>query len=224
MTAPPPAASATSTAGTTQPRSAEERTPWIKRHRPVRNSWELGIYGGVFLPSTRHEFYEPDLGVEGFGYQRLARAGADLGLRVGYYPLSFLGLELEGGVMPMKVADGRPATLYTFRPVVLAQLPYRIAPFIRVGFGLLGISSPSLGKDIDPTLNVGGGVKFYINRLLALRLDIVNNVATARGVGNARSNNLEILLGLSLRLGKQKEAPAQSLRDTDGDGLYDPGQ
>ncbi|PCC67125.1 OmpA domain protein [Nannocystis exedens] len=224
VTAPPPAASATSTAGTTQPRSAEERTPWIKRHRPVRNSWELGIYGGVFLPSTRHEFYEPDLGVEGFGYQRLARAGADLGLRVGYYPLSFLGLELEGGVMPMKVADGRPATLYTFRPVVLAQLPYRIAPFIRVGFGLLGISSPSLGKDIDPTLNVGGGVKFYINRLLALRLDIVNNVATARGVGNARSNNLEILLGLSLRLGKQKEAPAQSLRDTDGDGLYDPGQ
>ncbi|MDC0715689.1 OmpA family protein [Nannocystis bainbridge] len=214
-----PAAPAASTGA----RASDNSTPWIKRYRPVRNSWELGIYGGVFLPSARHEFYEPDLRVEGFGYQRLGRAGADVGLRVGYYPLSFLGLELEGGVMPMRVADGSSATLYTFRPVAVAQLPYRIAPFVRVGFGLLGISSPTLGRDIDPTLNIGGGVKFYVNRLLALRLDIVDNVATARGVGNARSNNLEVLLGLSLRLGKHKDTAAP-LRDSDGDGLYDPGQ
>ncbi len=204
--------------------SADASTPWIKRHRPVRNSWELGIYGGVFLPSKSHEFYAPDLTVTGYGHQPLGRAGVDIGLRAGYYPLSFLGLELEAGVMPMKVADGSKATVYAFRPVALFQLPYRVAPFVRAGFGGIGISSPTLGKDFDPTFNIGGGVKFYINRLLLLRLDIVDNVATAVGIGNDRSNNLEVLLGLSLRLGKQpKDAPRQ-LIDSDGDGLYDPGQ
>ena len=211
--------------GSTGSATGSDQTPWIKRYRPVRNSWELGIYGGVFLPSPKHEFYDAKLDQPNYGHQSLARAGGDLGLRVGYYPASFLGIELEGGVIPIKVADGSRATMYSFRPVLLAQLPYRIAPFVRVGVGMLGISSAALGKDLDPSLNIGGGVKFYINRLLALRLDIVDNIATARGVGNQRSNNLEILLGLSLRLGKQKDpAPSRALIDTDLDTLYDPGQ
>ena len=83
------------------------RTRWIDRYRPVRNSWELGIYGGAFIPSKRHEFYAPKLDQPGLGHQPLARAGLDIGLRVGYYPLSFLGLELEGGVMPMAAECAR---------------------------------------------------------------------------------------------------------------------
>ncbi|MCA9689993.1 MAG: OmpA family protein, partial [Myxococcales bacterium] len=208
-----------------QPQSqpaGEAETPWIKRYRPVRNSWELGVYGGIFVPSSRHEFYRPNLAIEGYGHQPLASVGPDIGLRVGYYPLSFLGIELEGGVIPTSAADGNSATLFTFRPVALAQLPYRIAPFVRVGFGMIGISSSTLGNDIDPSLNFGGGLKFYINRLLVLRLDVIDNVATAYGVGNDRSHNLEVLLGLSLRLGKKKEE--RKLIDSDGDTLYDPGQ
>ena len=206
------------------PASGQEQTPWIKRHRPVRNSWEVGIYGGAFLPSKVHEFYRPNLeDAPGFGHQTL-KPGFDIGLRAGYYPLSFLGLELEGGLMFNKIADGTRATMYTFRPVVLFQLPYRIAPFIRADFGLLGISSKSLGKDMDPTLGVGGGVKFYLTRRLLLRVDIVDNIATAVGVGNDRSNNLEVLLGLGLRFGKKAKDPTKPLIDTDQDGLYDPGQ
>ena len=197
---------------------------WIDRYRPVRNSWELGIYGGAFLPSKRHEFYAPKLDQPGLGHQPLARAGFDLGARVGYYPLSFLGLELEGGVMPMKAADGSKATLYTFRPVALFQLPYRLAPFVRGGFGMVGISAPVLGKDVDPSFNIGGGLKFYVNQLVVLRLDIVDNVTTARGISNGRSNNLEVLLGVSLRLGKSGPPRQRGLIDSDLDGLYDPGQ
>ena len=75
------------------------------------------------------------------------------------------------------------------------------------------------------SFNIGGGVKFYINQRAALRLDIVDNIATAVGVGNARSNNLEVLLGVSLRLGKRQDpAPSRALIDSDLDGLYDPGQ
>ena len=218
---------ATTPVATGAPESQKPQTPWIKRYRPVARSWELGIYAGAFIPSARHEFYEPDLDIPGLGHQKLARAGFDVGLRAGYYPLSFIGVELEGGVIPTRAADGKPATVYTFRPVVLAQLPYRIAPFVRAGFGLVGISADTLGKDIDPSFNIGAGVKFYVNRRIALRLEVVDNVATSFGIGNDRSNNMEVLLGLSLRLGKRPPAPTPApapLLDSDGDGLYDPGQ
>ena len=223
----PPAAAPPAAAPPAEPAPARPER-WIERHRPVRNAWELGVFAGALLPSPRHEFYAPRPDQPDFGHQPLARAGFDLGARVGYYPLSFLGLELEGGVIPMKTAAGSVATLYTFRPVALFQLPYRVAPFVRGGFGLVGISSSVLGKDIDPSFNIGGGVKFYVNRLLVLRLDVVDNVATARGIGNARSNNLEVLLGLSLRLGRKERRAAdpapRTLLDSDRDGLYDPGQ
>ncbi|MEZ4448794.1 MAG: OmpA family protein [Nannocystaceae bacterium] len=213
-------------------RAAKEdgSTPWIKRYRPTRNSWELGIYLGLMAPSKRHEFYKADLTMPpDFAHKLYAPAGFDLGARVGYYPLSFLGLELEGGVIPTKVRDGSGrATLFTFRPVIVAQLPWRIAPFARAGFGMIGVSSaPEVqGKDIDPSFNIGGGVKFYVNRLVVLRLDIIDNVATAVGIGNDRSNNLEVLFGAGIRLGKTKEPPPRrrELIDSDGDGLYDPGQ
>jgi len=203
--------------------------PWIERFRPVRNTWELGLYSGVWSPSARHEFYQPNLAVAGYGHQPLARAGADIGLRVGYYPLSFVGIELEGGVIPTKAADGQRATLYTLRPMVQAQLPYRISPFMRAGLGLVGISSAVLGKDVDTSLNLGGGVKFRVNHRVALRLDVVDNITTAFGVGKARTNNVEALFGLSVRLGKAKAkarlvAPALVVIDSDGDGLRDPKQ
>jgi len=198
--------------------STEEQEPWIRRYRPERNQVELGIYGGLFFPSVEHELYDPMV-----AHQPYSAVAPDVGLRVGYYPMRFLGIELEGGVMPTKVTDGSSALIYTFRPVLLAQLPYRFAPFARVGFGLLGASSDALGTDLDPSLNIGGGLKFYVNRWLALRVDIVDNVATRLGVGNGRSHNLEALFGLSFVLNRKKPVK-RSLVDSDGDGLYDPGQ
>ena len=225
--APAPAPAATPAPTAPPPAAQAPETPWIRRHRPVGRAWELGLYGGAFIPSARHEFYATDLRAPDLGHQPLARAGADIGLRAGYYPLSYLGAELEGSVIPTRTADDQRATLYTLRPVLVAQLPYRLAPFVRAGFGLVGITSDALGRDIDPSLNFGGGLKFYLNHLLLLRLDIVDNVATARGIGRDRSHNLEVLLGLSVRLGKRPPAATTApppLRDSDGDGLCDPGQ
>ncbi|MGB1012565.1 MAG: OmpA family protein [Nannocystaceae bacterium] len=198
--------------------AASDEVPWIRRYRPQRNQIELGIYGGLFFPSAEHELYDPMLMHQPYG-----SLAPDFGVRAGYYPLRFLGIELEGGVMPTRSEDGESAFIYKFSPVLLAQLPYRIAPFVRAGFGLLGASTTSLGGDIDPSLNIGGGVKFYVNRWLALRLDVVDNVATRLGVGNRRSNNLEVLLGLSFVLNRKKDK-RPALIDTDGDTLYDPGQ
>ncbi len=200
-------------------------TPWIKRYRPERNMLELGIFGGIMLPPAGHELYEPDNSMPPtFGHQSYNAIAPDIGLRFGYYPLSFLGVEVEGAVMPTKVEDGTGATLFGFRGYGLAQLPYRIAPFVVLGYGLLGGSSDAIGTDVDPALHFGGGVKFYINRWLALRLDVRDSVSAAHMIDNGRANYLEILLGLSVTLNRKKQEQPPGIIDTDGDGLPDPGQ
>jgi len=193
-------------------------TPWIKRYRPERMMMELGVFGGILLPSKQHEFYDP-----ANTWQQYKGLAPDIGLRFGFYPLRVFGIEVEGAVMPTKTADNVGATMFGFRGYALAQLPFRIAPFALVGIGAMGGAGNSLGTDIDPVLHLGGGVKFYINRLLALRLDVRDNVSAAHQLDNGRTNNLEFLLGLSITLGRKKEE-GKKLIDSDGDGLFDPGQ
>jgi hypothetical protein len=84
-------------------------------------------------PQLEHELYDPNK-----TWQPYKKVAADIGVRLGYYPLSFLGLEIEGGVMPTKLRDGSSrALLGAFRGYGLLQLPYRIAPFALAGFGML---------------------------------------------------------------------------------------
>jgi len=201
--------------------AGEKREPWIKRHRPVRNQMELGIYGGIMLPNAQHELYDPNLN-SGLNWQSYKKIAPDIGLRFGYYPLSFLGLEVEGGVMPTKLRDdSSSALLGAFRGYGLLQLPYRIAPFALVGVGVMGTTgSSALGKDVDPVIHFGGGVKFYINRLLALRLDVRDNVTAKYQVDAGRTHHVEVLLGLSLLLNRKKPTPKLDV-DSDGDGFLD---
>jgi len=109
--------------------------PWIKRHRPTAMQMEAGIYGGIMLPAQDHELYNPNAAT----WQSYKKIAPDIGLRFGFYPLSFLGIEVEGGVAPTKVADGSSSALLgMFRGYGIVQLPYRIAPF-----GLFGIGAAS---------------------------------------------------------------------------------
>ena len=191
---------------------SKDGTPWIKRHRPERNLMELGIYGGVLLPAKDHELYNP--GQPWLTYKRVA---PDIGLRFGYYPLSFFGVEVEGGVAPTKTSDAKGALIGMFRGYGIFQLPYRIAPFALIGYGMMGTTA--LGKDIDPALHFGGGVKFYISRLIALRLDARDNLMAQYKVNAGRTHNPEFLLGLSIVLGRKKEVVKD--KDSDGDGFLD---
>ena len=190
--------------------------PWIKRYRPTAHQIEGGVYGGVLLPNMDHELYDPNK-----AWQPYKKVAADIGLRVGYYPLSFLGLEIEGGVMPTKLRDGSSrALLGAFRGYGVLQLPYRVAPFVLAGFGMMATTGSSLGGDVDAALHFGGGVKFYINRLLAVRLDVRDNVTARHLVDNGRTHHVEVLLGLSLLLNRKKPIPKLDV-DSDGDGFLD---
>ncbi len=212
------------------PLSKRKHLPWIERWAPERNMGELGIFLGVLFPSKRVELFRPDTSLERQGQKPFKAAAFDVGGRVGYYPLRFLGIEAEGAVMPTSTRDGSgKATLWAVRGHVVGQLGlWSVTPFVLVGGGVLSVSSASsvVGKDIDQALHFGGGVKVYLNRWTMVRLDVRDTLSPRQGLKNGASNNVELLLGLSVTLGRKKdrdERPAEPPpSDRDGDGFLDP--
>jgi outer membrane protein OmpA-like peptidoglycan-associated protein len=214
-------------------RSDSKEDKWIYRWAPVRHMVEVGVYGGVFLPSRRHELFDASLDLPDQGFRPFRRVAPDFGLRVAYFPLRVLGLELEGGAMPTQTDNDRRATVWAFRGHVIAQLPWwSITPFALAGIGALGVVSDreAVGNDVDISVNFGVGAKAYLNRWLALRLDARNILHSKQGVGTAGTResvtvSWEILLGLSGTFGR-KSAPPRKLadegpKDSDGDGFLD---
>lgn len=205
-------------------------TPWIRRWAPERNMGELGIYGGVFLPGANHELFQFDQAKPDLGFIKFNSVAPELGLRFGYYPLRILGVELEGGGMFASTVDDERATMFTIRGHVIAQIPrWSVAPFLLAGAGALGVRSDvdaAVGNDVDAAVHIGGGVKIYFNRWVAMRLDLRDVIGSRRGVSEGENHNFEALLGLSVTLGRKKNAPpVQPLvgpKDTDGDGIMDP--
>ncbi len=209
---------------------------WIKRWAPEPMTGELGIYGGLFFPAKNHELFDADLSLTDQGHREFNAIAPDIGARLGFYPSRFFGVEGEGGLMPTRAGDER-ATLYTIRGHLVGQLGlWSVTPFLLVGAGGLGVGSEraAVGRDLDPIIHFGGGLKFFLTRYAALRLDVRDNVSHACdncGGGTFtgsdatyRAHNLEVLLGLSLTLGRDKgeKKPAPAVRkDTDGDGFYD---
>ncbi len=195
----------------------EKKKKWIKRHAPRRNSWELGVFGGVATPSRGL-----DLRADSVPFKRYNRLAGDVGLRFGYYFLSFLGLEGEFGILPGSAAgSGESALMYSGRLQPILQLPFwRIAPFGSLGIGFLGVSSDTtaFGNDTDFLFSYGGGVKFYLSRNVALRLDIRTNL-TQKFQDPDAADTEEFLLGLTVRLGPRPKAKPPS--DRDGDGFID---
>lgn len=199
--------------------------PWIKRWAPERNMGEIGIYGGILIPSASLELFEPDRALPDQGFKRFKRIAPDFGLRLGYYPSRFFGIEAEGGAMLANTRDDQSATMWTARGHLVGQLGLRsITPFILVGVGAFGVSSDraAVGSDVDIALHFGGGLKFFLSRYVALRVDVRDIVTARRGIDEGVASNLEVLGGLSITLGRKDKPKPQGPKDTDGDGFMDP--
>ena len=184
---------------------------WSQRHR-----LDLGLYAGVLFPPRAHELYDAAAWQEPFD------VGAfDVGLRVGYMPWPFIGMELEGGVMPTQTREGGDsALLYTIRAHVIGQYPARFSPFLLAGYGLLGVNSSesAVGNDVDGAFHAGLGLKFHATERLTVRADgrlLVSGQAGPTGF----MPYFEVLLGASYML-FWTEVVSET-RDSDGDGVPD---
>ncbi len=190
---------------------------------------ELGLWAGVMLVARDLELFEPSLALPRQGFKPLGRAAFDIGGRAGFYPLRFLGVELEGGAMPNK-ADGNRATMYAIRGHLVGQLGlWSLTPFVVLGGGALGVRSDrnAVGNDVDAAIHLGLGLKAYLTRYAMLRFDVRNVITARRGVAEGGTNTLELLLGFSVSLGRKRnpdevrtQAPSEPT-DRDRDGVLD---
>jgi outer membrane protein OmpA-like peptidoglycan-associated protein len=211
--------------GNTTPARAEE--DWLQREEfsRQRHLFELGLGVGALFPPGNHGLYgSPLLNGATFVQRPFQTAAFDVTLRAAYLPVPFLGIEVEGALMPTSAADGGgSALLGAFRGHLLAQVPARIAPFVLFGGGLLGVSSDdtNYGTATEWGLHIGTGAKFYLTHRWLLRFDIRDHfnaraprTSTAGGAGQY----WEMLFGASVVLGWTEQTKPV---DTDGDGVAD---
>ena len=182
---------------------------WNQRHRV-----ELGLYLGALFPPRAHELYDEAPWQKPFDV-----AALDVGLRLGYLPFPYIGLEIEGGVMPTWTRESDDfALLYTARAHIIGQYPHRFTPFLVVGYGILGVSSDDnvVGSDIDGAFHAGVGLKLNITTRLLARLDGRIIISGQSGPGGLQPH-FEALGGLSYAL----YAGRKTFPDSDGDGVSD---
>jgi outer membrane protein OmpA-like peptidoglycan-associated protein len=211
--APSASASASATAEAEAPYE-----PYEAGYPPDNNLLELGIFGGVLFPSKDHNLRDERLP------QTKYKIGPELGARLGYYPLSFLGLEGEamGALSQIEgEEDEAGAGLYAVRGQVVLQapLPY-VVPFAAGGVGRFGAVSQRMGKDSDVAWHFGVGAKFALTNMLSLRLDGRDNL-TAKTGGDGQAHTFEALLGLSAVIERARREPPPPPADTDHDGVLD---
>ncbi len=209
--------------------------PFIQRWAPERNMLELGAFGGILIPARDLELFEPNVDLPSQGFLPLNTVAPDVGVRIGYFPLRFLGVEAEGAYMPTTtLEDGYTTNLWAVRGHLIGQLPVAsIAPFVVVGAGAFGVQSNPLviGNDVDQAFHLGIGTKVFINRRIVARLDLRDQISPRRGIDGGATNSIEVLLGLSFTLGRERdkdEAPEpepepepEPPKDSDSDGFLD---
>lgn len=182
---------------------AKPKPAWRKEKHMLEVGWLMG----AFFPAKDHGLY----GVEPPAPPRALKTGFDIGLRFAYLPFRFVGIEVEGNVSPTKVdvIDGKRSVLFGLRGHVLLQLPTRLTPFIVAGGGMLGGSSQDelIGKKVGPALHVGGGVKYYVSKWVAIRIDgrdiMTPSYAQAAGGPTSYAHSAEFTIGVNFVWGRK---------------------
>ena len=190
--------------------------PYEPGFPPEGNVLELGVFGGAIFPSSDH-----NLRYQRYPQQPLS-AGPEVGARIGYYPLSFLGLEAEAMAAGSKIKHtDTSAALYAARGqlVVQAPLPY-ITPFLLAGVGRLGSISRPMANDSDPAWHFGIGAKAALTHALSLRLDLRDSI-TKNTQQDGQAQTFEVLLGLSATIERTRKERPPPPPDSDHDGYID---
>jgi len=202
---------------------AEHRGPEAAYGPPwgtAPGSFELGIFWGAFIPSSKHELY--DASHSSIRYQALERVTPEIGLRLAWFPLCVLGVEAETALMPSQTRQtSEGVNVWGVRGHLVLQAPGKpLVPFLLAGGGMLGISSSKkiLGNDLDAEAHFGLGLKGYVTKNLALRLEGRGNLTQGYGA-DKRVVHWEGLLGASVVLGRPEPPPPPP--DSDGDGVND---
>lgn len=184
---------------------------------PRRALVELGFFGGIFFPSKSHSLLQ-----RGHAWEPYRSPAPEIGARAAYLPLAYLGIELEGSVMPATTRSGARGGFGAARAHVLGQVPAGVVtPFLLIGVDALAASSNTTGNDTDLGWHFGGGAKLALDDFLSLRVDVRDTIAHKRHTDHDPAHYPEILGGLSFGLGPEPPKPPPPVLDKDHDGKPD---
>src|SRR5690606_7008913 len=223
---PPPAEPAPAAA----PEKKSGELPYMKRYKPEKNTWEVGLFAGLFLPSAGINLFSPRL-----PYQAYNGAAFELGGRLAYFPLTFLGVEAEfmvaDGNVPADLSNvdsrltGNNAIFNAYRGHIVGQLPFwSIVPFAVVGVSAIGATSQPLGHAWDAAFHFGVGAKIPVTKDFSIRVDLRENMSgRSNDSYGGISFSEEVLVGGTFTFGrKSKAAPVEEpMPDRDGDTVPD---
>ncbi len=214
-------ADANADANASAPPPAEEGAPfepYEPGYPPDNNLLEIGVFGGMLFPSKNHNLRDEHHEQVKYKY------GPEFGGRIGYYPLSFLGLEGEGMLSLSRVRNHNSTTkavLYSGRGSLVLQIPTGyVTPFVLGGAGKLAAIGTEMGKDSDVAWHFGVGAKVPLTHLLSLRVDGRDNL-TAKTTGEGQAHSFEVMLGLTAVIERARKEPPPPPADTDHDGVLD---
>jgi outer membrane protein OmpA-like peptidoglycan-associated protein/opacity protein-like surface antigen len=183
-------------------------TPASAQLKKQSNLVELGVYAGAHFYPKEHDM----LGSTALRHHTFDTVAPEIGLRLGYLPIPYLGAELELGIIPSRAADQSTIAYGLHAHFILGYPVENLLPFLVVGGGVLGVSSSSnvLGNDADVAFHWGVGLKYHFAKWVAVRLDLRHIVSD--GLYNS-VHHFSALAGISVVLNWEQ--------DTDGDGISD---
>ncbi|HEY6079055.1 MAG TPA: porin family protein, partial [Polyangiaceae bacterium] len=214
----PPPAEAKADAPPPAEAEGEKYEPYEPGYPPEHNLLEIGVFAGMLFPSKDHNLRdEPNEQVK-------YKNGPQYGGRLGYYPLSFLGLEGEAMLSLSRVRNHNQTTkavLYSGRGSLVLQIPTGyVTPFVLGGAGKLAAIGTDMGKDSDTAWHFGLGAKIPLTHMLSLRVDGRDNL-TAHTSGEGQAHTFEVNLGLTAVIERGRKEPPPPPADTDKDGVLD---
>jgi outer membrane protein OmpA-like peptidoglycan-associated protein/opacity protein-like surface antigen len=195
---------------------------FLYRYKPEAGLIEAGVFIGPLFISDNNSFrgaarVNPGSNPTLMPYSTFKQPAVELGVRGAYFPLSFLGGELEGMVASAETDAGDGVAVLGGRVHVIAQAPFwSVVPFVLAGAGYWYVSNDKSGNDSDPAFHFGGGAKVNVTNNISVRLDIRDTITNVRAIGDY-PNNVEALVGGNLVLGRSEPAP----KDSDHDGYTD---
>ncbi|MBX2812597.1 MAG: OmpA family protein [Myxococcales bacterium] len=169
---------------------------------PSPMSLNLGLWGGLFFPSGKHELYDSTAHI----HSPLRAPSPTLGLRLGFFPLSFAGVELESGYSFLENQRKEANNLINTWGQIVLRWPAKLAPFILFGGGFLHVSGET-GEDLDGAIQWGLGATYYPKSRWGLRLDGRHIISGRRGPNAGNTSHYSLTMGLSYTLFRPAPVP-----------------
>jgi outer membrane protein OmpA-like peptidoglycan-associated protein len=181
----------------------------VARSEPRGKHFDLTPFGGYTI-------FDPDLNYPG---THPLKDNLYAGGRLGYQFLPLLALEIAGGFTPTSedVADGKDVD-YMHVSGNLLLTPWNRGPggvFLFAGGGAARLKPSGGGDALDQgTLELGGGVRYWFNDRVGVRLEARNISWVNKEFKDLETNHVVLGAGITLALGGTP-------RDIDGDGVPD---